>query len=310
MGYLSVIIPIYNEINIEHNILRVMNILNDANIAHEIILIDDGSTNSAWNEIAELAEKYHNITGIAFSRNFGKESALCAGLDTAEGDCVICLDADMQFPPEVIPDMYKLWKDGYEVIDGVKKHRQSESIGYKLSAGMFYKLMKGLSGIDLNNASDFRLLDRAAVEAWKAMPERQTFFRGMSTWVGFKRIQYEFDVAEREDGKSKWSLKGLIAFAIDSVTSYTAVPLYASIAAGLLFFIFTIVMIIQTLYMKISGAASDGFTTVIILQMMTSAIMMFGIGITGVYIKKIYEEVKGRPRYIIRRIIKKGDCKK
>lgn len=305
MSCLSVVIPIYNEIHIEQGVVRVIDILTKSNINHEILLVDDGSKNEAWNEISDIVDKYDNVKGIAFSRNFGKESALCAGLDNASGDCAICLDADMQFPPEVIPDMYKLWEEGYEVVEGIKKQRQKEGFLYKICAKSFYSFLKNLADIDLKNASDFRLLDRKAIEAWKSMPERQTFFRGMSSWVGFKRIRYEFEVADRAEGKSKWSPKSLIGFAIDSVTSYTAAPLYASIALGTLFLIFTLIMFIQTLYMKLTGEALGGFTTVIILQLLSSAVMLFGIGIVGVYIKKIYEEVKGRPRYIIRRIIGK-----
>ncbi|MCH5209649.1 MAG: glycosyltransferase family 2 protein [Oscillospiraceae bacterium] len=307
MKVLSVVIPIYNETGIEPNIARVINVLKSADINYEIILVDDGSKNSAWNEISDIVDKYENVRGIAFSRNFGKESALCAGLDMAEGDCAVCLDSDMQFPPEVIPDMFRLWEQGWEVVEGVKKQRQKEGLMYKLCAGTFYTLLKKLAGIDLRNASDFRLLDRVAIDAWKAMPERQTFFRGMSSWVGFKRIKYEFDVADREIGESKWSLKALINFAIDAVTSYTAAPLYAVIMFGSLFFLFTVIMAIQTLYMKIRGYALGGFTTVIILQLLTSAVCLFGLGVVGVYIKKIYEEVKNRPRYIIRRVIGKEE---
>ena len=302
---LSVVIPIYNETGIEPNIVRVINVLKSAGIDYEIILVDDGSSNGAWNEISDIADKHENVRAIAFSRNFGKESALCAGLDMAEGGCAICLDSDMQFPPEVIPDMFRLWEQGWEVVEGVKRQRQREGFMYKACAGMFYALLKKFAGIDLKNASDFRLLDRAAIDAWKEMPERQTFFRGMSSWVGFKRIKYEFDVADREVGRSKWSLKSLAGFAIDAVTSFTAAPLYAAMVFGGVFFLFTVVMAIQTLYMKIRGYALGGFTTVIILQLLTSAVCLSGLGIMGVYIKKIYEEVKGRPRYIIRRIIGK-----
>lgn len=307
MERLSVIIPIYNEENIEKNVRRVIDVLNAAGIPHEIILVDDGSKNDSWNQISDIVDKYKNVKGVAFSRNFGKESALCAGLDLCEGACAVCLDADMQFPPEVIPDMYKLWRDGYEVVEGVKRARQKESVFYKMSAGAFYSLMQRLARVDLKNASDFRLLDRTAIDAWKKMPERQTFFRGMSSWVGFKRTQYEFDVEDRVDGKSKWSLKGLIAFAIDSVTSYTAAPLYASIALGALFLVFAVIMVVQTLYMYIRGAAQGGFTTVILLQLISSAVLLLSIGIVGIYLKKIYEEVKARPRYIIRRILKRED---
>lgn len=302
-GMLSVVIPIYNEVNLEPNIARVKNVLKNAGIDHEIILVDDGSVNGAWNEISDIVEKYENVIGVAFSRNFGKESALCAGLDMAEGECAVCLDSDMQFPPEVIPDMYKLWQEGYEVVEGVKEKRQSEGLVYKLCSGMFYSVLKKLSGIDLKNGSDFRLLDRSAIDAWKLLPEKQTFFRGMSTWVGFKRIKYEFRVEDRTEGESKWSLRRLAGLAVDAVTSYTAVPLYAASFIGVLFLVFAIIMGIQTLAMFLLGKAQSGFTTVILLQLFIGAVVLICLGVVGIYIKKIYEEVKGRPRYIVSRVI-------
>lgn len=300
---LSVIIPIYNEVNIAPNIERVINVLTASHIKYEIIMIDDGSKNNAWNEIEDIVSKHKNVFAIAFSRNFGKESALCAGLDMAKGDCAVILDSDMQFPPEVIPDMYKLWEQGYEVVEGVKKKRQNEGFVYRMCSNTFYSVLKKLSNIDLKNGSDFRLLDRTAIDAWKSMPEKQTFFRGMSSWVGFKRIRYEFDVADRAEGESKWSLTRLMGLAVDAVTSYTAAPLYFSAFMGILFFIFAVIMGIQTLYMFIMGKAQNGFTTVILLLLFIGAVILSCLGIVGIYIKKIYEEVKSRPRYIIRRVI-------
>lgn len=300
---LSVIMPVYNEVNIEPNFLRLINVLKSAEINYEIIIIDDGSRNNAWQEIADIADKYDNVTGISFSRNFGKENALCAGLDAARGDCAVCIDSDMQFPPEEIPEMYKLWEQGYEVVEGVKNKRQNEGFLYKVCSNTFYSALKKLSAIDLKNGSDFRLLDRSVIDAWKSMPERQTFFRGMSSWVGFKRIQYNFDVADRTEGKSKWSLRRLMGLAVDAVTSYTAAPLYMAAVFGVIFFLFAVVMGIQTLYMFIWGNALSGFTTVILLLLFIGAVVMLGLGVIGIYIKKIYEEVKGRPRYIIQRTV-------
>ncbi len=306
---LSVIIPIYNEVNLEPNISRTINVLKKADIPYEIIMVNDGSTNNAWDEITNIVSKYRGTKAIAFSRNFGKESALCAGLDAAEGACAVCMDSDMQFPPEVIPEMYKLWENGYEMVLGVKKKRQNEGVVYRVCSNAFYAVLKKLSGIDLKNGSDFRLLDRAAIEAWKSMPEKQTFFRGMSSWVGFKTITYEFDVADRTEGASKWSLGSLMRLAVDAVTSYTAAPLYAAVVFGIIFFIFAVIMGIQTLCMFVMGKALGGFTTVILLLLIIGAIILLGLGVIGIYIKKIYEEVKGRPRYIISRVITSGEAK-
>lgn len=302
---LSAVIPVYNEgLMIGTSVERVKRILTDAGIAHEIILIDDGSKDHSWKEIEKCAQSFPGVKAIKLSRNFGKESALCAGLDLVKGDCCVCLDADMQHPPEIIPQMFSIWQaQGADVVDGVKKSRGNESLRYKLSAGLFYKLLQRTSGIDLNNASDFRLLDRKALDAWRSMPEKQTFFRGMSTWIGFTRAQVEFDVAEREVGESKWSLLALVKLAIHSITSFTAAPLYASAFLGFGLFLAFIFLLCQTIIMKALGYAAEGFTTVIALQLMIGGILMMSVGVIGIYIQKIYEEVKARPRYLIHKLV-------
>lgn len=302
---LSAVIPVFNEgLMIANSVMRVKKVLHEAKIAHEIILIDDGSKDNSWNEIERCAREIPGVKSVKLSRNFGKESALCAGLNLVKGDCCVCLDADMQHPPEIIPQMYAIWQAGdVDVVEGVKKSRGDESLRYKFSAGLFYKLLHKTSGIDLNNASDFRLLDRKALEAWRLMPERQTFFRGMSTWIGFTRAQVEFDVAERQEGESKWSLLGLFKLAINSITSFTSAPLYASAFLGFGLLLAFAFLLIQTLIMKIMGYAAEGFTTVIALQLMIGGILMMSVGVIGIYLQKIYEEVKGRPRYLIHKVV-------
>lgn len=303
--FLSAVIPVYNEGQmIRQSVQRVANVLSQAGIAHEIILIDDGSRDNTWQELEQCAQHIPGVKAIKLSRNFGKESALCAGLNMVKGDCCVCLDADMQHPPEIIPQMYDIWKNqGADVVEGVKRSRGKESLRYKLSAGLFYKLLQKTSGIDLNNASDFRLLDRKALDAWQSMPEKQTFFRGMSTWIGFNRAQVEFDVAEREAGETKWSLLGLIKLAIHSITSFTAAPLYASAFLGFGLLLAFVFLLCQTIIMKALGYAAEGFTTVIALQLMIGGILMMSVGVIGIYIQKIYEEVKARPRYIVHKLV-------
>jgi len=242
---LSVVMPVYNEAQIAKGVERTKKVLENAGIPYELILVDDGSTNDSWDQIMDLTKKYSTVTGITLSRNFGKENALCAGLDAVKGDCCICMDVDMQHPPEVIPRMYKLWKEeGYEVVEGVKNSRIKENPAYRFCAKGFYRLLKRLSDIDLQNASDFRLLDKAALAAWKALPEKITFFRGMSSWIGFKRTQVYFDVEERGEGTSKWSFKSLARLALNAITSYSSVPLYFATGLGLLFLLFFLVMFI------------------------------------------------------------------
>ncbi|NOU22449.1 MAG: glycosyltransferase family 2 protein [Methyloglobulus sp.] len=302
---LSVIIPVFNEGEmIKQSIQRVGRILCEAKIPHEIILVDDGSKDNTWQEIEKCAHSIPRVKAIKLSRNFGKESALCAGLDLANGDCCVCLDADMQHPPEVIPGMYDLWSnEGYDVVEGIKKSRGKESLGYKISAGLFYRLLRITSGIDLNNASDFKLLDRKALDAWKSMPEKQTFFRGMSSWIGFSRAQIEFEVAERETGTSKWSFVSLLKLAVQGITSFTAAPLYASAFLGFGLLVAFFFLLCQTLIMKMLGYAAGGFTTVIALQLVIGGTLMMSVGVIGIYIEKIYEEVKARPRYIVKQLV-------
>lgn len=300
---LSVVIPAFNEqTNIQNSITRVRQVLTKAGISYEIIIIDDGSRDNTWQQITEIAQQHPGVKGLRLSRNFGKESALCAGLDLVQGDCCICLDADMQHPPEHIPIMYNKWyQEGFEVVEGVKTNRGKESRFYKLSAKLFYKILRRTSGMNLADASDFRLLDREALEAWRSMPEKQTFFRGMSSWIGFRRTQVEFDVQSRKSDSSKWSLSSLIKLAIQAVTSFTAAPLYASAFLGFGLLIAFFVLLIQTLAMKVIGYAADGFTTVIALQLVIGGSLLMSVGIIGIYIERIYDEVKNRPRYIVQK---------
>ncbi len=208
-------------------------------------------------------------------------------------------DCDLQHPPELIPQMYRMWESGAEIVEARKSSRGRESLFYKLFAKGFYKLMRSSSGINLDGASDFKLLDRKAVDALNEMPERMTFFRALSGWVGFRTEHIEFDVKPRNAGKTKWNYKKLFIFGINSVTSFTNFPMHVITLIGAIFGIFAVVMGIQTLVNYFSGSAADGFTTVILLVLILGACLMIGIGIIGFYLSKIYEEIKRRPRYII-----------
>lgn len=304
---LSVIIPSYNE---EGNVVRaadeVSKLLEDNAIDYELVFVNDGSSDKTWEMINGLAQSRDHIVGVNFSRNFGKESAIFAGLEVAKGDACVLLDCDLQFPPEVIIDMYNIWKNNdVDVVEGRKKSRGKENIVYKAFSHLFYKMINGSSGLDMRAASDFKLMDRAVVDSLNAMPERLTFFRAMSSWVGYKTEKVYFDVRDREVGESKWTVGKLIKFALNNITSFTSAPLQIVTVCGIVTFIISVIMGINTLYNKFFGDASAGFSTVIILQLFTSSIIMFSLGIIGFYISKIYEEIKQRPRYIIKEIVKK-----
>jgi dolichol-phosphate mannosyltransferase len=200
----------------------------------------------------------------------------------------------------MIPEMVKLWREsGFDVIEGVKSSRGKEKLVNKMGAGLFYNLLKRSSGIDLRMASDFKLLDKKVIEAWRRMGERNTFFRGMSAWVGYKRASLPFQVAERKTGNSKWSILRLIKLAINAITSFSSLPLQIVTFLGVLFLIGSFLLGIQTLFMKIANIAVSGFTTVILLQLIIGSALMISLGVIGTYIAKIYEEVKYRPRYLV-----------
>ena len=297
---LSIVIPVYNEESqIYSNISVIHDLLTESKIKHELILVDDGSKDSTWPELSRLSDTLHEVRAFRLSRNFGKESALCAGLEHASGDACVIMDSDLQHPPELIVKMIGQWEQGYDVVEGVKTSRGKESFINKIGARTFYKLLKQLSGLDLNNASDFKLMDRKVVDAWRQMGERMTFFRGMSAWVGFKRISIPFDVPPRKTGVTKWSVFKLFKLAVNAITSYSSAPLHIVTLIGFLFLIGSFIMGIQTLYMKLSGIAFSGFTTVILLLLIIGSTLMISLGIIGTYIARIFDEVKLRPRYIL-----------
>ena len=304
MKLLSVILPAYNEEKmIEKAGTVIGRILEEQKIPYEIVFVDDGSKDRTWSEIDRTAVNNPHIAGVHFSRNFGKESAMLAGLANAKGDCCVVMDCDLQHPPETVVEMYRLWEQGYEVVEGVKHSRGKESLAHMASAGMFYKLISKAVGIDMSRASDFKLLDRKAVDALLEMPERNAFFRALSAWIGYKTTSVEFDVREREEGVSKWSTKSLIRYAITNIVSFSSAPMQFVTGAGVFVFLLAVILGIQTLVHYFTGNAVAGFTTVILLLLLIGSILMISLGIIGYYISKIYEEVKGRPRYLISRKI-------
>lgn len=305
-SFVTLVIPVYNEEKLIHDNIKVIrDYIDKTGVSYEILLVDDGSSDKTWYMIHKLAKIQRNIRGIRLSRNFGKEAALCAGLEAASGDGVIVMDSDLQHPPKLIPEMIRLWKEeGYEVIEGVKSDRGKEHPVNRIGAHLFYSLLTKLSGFDFEQASDFKLLDKKVVDAWKTLRERDTFFRGMSAWVGFKHTTLHFDIKSRTSGVSKWSFFKLFKLAINALTSFSSIPLQIVTVTGIIFLFSSIVLGIQTLYMKFMGKALSGFTTIILLLLIIGSTLMISLGIIGTYIARIYEEVKNRPRYIVSEEIK------
>lgn len=297
---LSVIIPAFNEeAMIPITAKTIAGILEEAQISYELVFVNDGSKDETWHKIEAAAEANPSVRGISFSKNFGKEAAMMAGLAYAQGDASVIIDCDLQHPPDKIVEMYRLWEQGYKVVEGVKLSRGKEGVFHKWAAGMFYAIISKATSIDMRNASDFKLMDRQVVETILKMPEKQFFFRAISSWVGYKSTTVEFEVQERMEGESKWSMKSLVKYAVTNITSFSSAPLQIVTLGGIIFFVFALVLGIQTLVKFVMGDALEGFTTVIMLQLITGSILMIAIGIIGYYIAKIYDEVKERPRFIV-----------
>jgi len=301
----SVIIPVYNA---ERYLAQCLDsVINQTYPNLEIICVNDGSRDGTWAQINEAAGKDSHVVGVHFSRNFGKEAAMFAGLEQAKGDCCVVIDCDLQHPPEKIVEMYRLWEQGYEVVEGIKEDRGEESGLHKFAANSFYGLISKATGMDMSSSSDFKLLDRKVVDTLNSLPERNVFFRALSFWVGYKKTSVSYCVQERTEGVSKWSTKSLIKYALTNISSFSSAPLHIVTVLGFIMLAVAFVLGIIALVQKISGVALGGFTTVILLLLFSASVIMISLGIIGYYIARIYDEIKGRPRYIISRICGRED---
>ena len=309
VSLISVVIPLYNEGSHLRELLSdLKSALEQAGCRFEVVLVDDGSSDDTWAKIKDEARMCPDLRAIRLSRNFGKELALCAGLERARGNAVIVMDGDGQHPPSLLPLMIETWRtSGADIIEAVKRRRGRESLTSKFGALTFYVILNKLSGFDLKGASDFKLIDRRVLDTWLAMRERNVFFRGMTAWMGFRTIQVPFEVGPRRAGKSGWSYLRRTQLALIGITTFSSFPLHLVTFAGVIFFFFAVVLGIQTLYLKVTGRAFTGFATVILLELIIGSLLMISLGIIGEYLARIYEEVKGRPRYIVAESIDLAD---
>jgi polyisoprenyl-phosphate glycosyltransferase len=298
---ISVVIPLYNESSHLSELLSdLKTALQAIGCRFEVVLIDDGSPDDTWTRIKDEARMWSNLRAVRLSRNFGKELALCAGLERARGSAIIVMDGDGQHPPSLLPFLVEKWRvSGAEVVEAVKRKRGRESLASKFGALTFYVILNKLSGFELKGASDFKLIDRRVLNTWLAMRERNVFFRGMTAWMGFRTIQIPFEVGPRRAGKSGWSYLRRAKLALIGITTFSSFPLRLVTFAGMIFFLFAVGLGIQTLYLKLAGRAFTGFATVILLELIIGSLLMISLGIIGEYLARIYEEVKGRPRYIV-----------
>ena len=301
---ISVILPSYNEEKMIATAAQTISkIFDDENIPFELLFVDDGSKDKTWEQIELTYKENSRVVGVHFSRNFGKEAAMFAGLEQASGDCVAVIDCDLQHPPEKLVEMYRLWEQGYEVVEGIKEDRGEESGLHRFAANTFYSLISKATGMDMGSSSDFKLLDRKVVDTLNQMPERNVFFRALSFWVGFKKTSVSYCVQDRTEGESKWSTKSLIKYALTNISSFSSAPLHIVTVLGFIMLAIAVVFGAVSLYQKFTGVALGGFTTVILLLLFSSSIIMICLGIMGYYLAKIYDEIKGRPRFIVSKVV-------
>lgn len=298
---ISVVIPVYcEEKGIHVTLHEVDRFLSATASSWEIVVVDDGSRDDTWGQLSAISQKIPQLRALKLSRNFGKEAAVSAGMEAARGKAVVIMDGDMQHPPSLLPQMIETWRSGtVDIVEAVKSNRGDETRLSAARAKLFYFILRVFSGHDLKGASDYKLLDRRVVDAYLTMKERNVFFRGMVSWMGFRSIQIPFEVEPRVAGDSGWSVFGLIRLAAVAVTSFSSFPLHLITIFGAVFLCFSVLLGMHTIYMKLSGMAVDGFTTVILLLLIIGSFLMMGLGIIGEYLARIYDEVKYRPRYIV-----------
>lgn len=299
---ISAIIPARNESQgLEITVKQVADILTGCVYDDwEIIVVDDGSSDDTYQKICALSKLDVRIKGLALSRNFGKESALLAGLGHAIGAAVITLDADRQHPPRFIPEMIAKWQVGAEIVHAVKCNRSQDSVGQKFAAYFINYLVSALGGINVKNSSDFKLLDRKIVDIIVyQLPEKTRFFRGLISWIGFNEDYIYFDVAERQGDHSKWSFLSLLELAITALISFTCAPLRIVTFLGVLTLMLGLFVAGDAVWSLINNRDVPGYYTIIICLLLIGSFTMISLGIIGEYIAKIYDEVKGRPHYLI-----------
>lgn len=305
MDKVSLVVPCFNEqdniVPFYEEILKVFSEIQEA--AFELMFVDDGSSDETFSRIADLHEKDDRVKCISFSRNFGKEAALFAGIRNVTGDCTVVLDADLQHPPVLIKEMYSLWKQGFQVVEGIKQSRGKESRIHGLFTRLFYRMISHAVKIDMANSSDYKLLDKAVTEELADLKERNTFFRALSFWVGFKTTSVYYEVADRASGRSKWSTKSLMKYAIKNMVCFSYTPLHIISAVGIIFVLIAMGIGIDALCSYFRNSSASGFPTIVFLLLVGFGGCLISLGIIGIYIAQIYDEVKKRPQYIIGRRI-------
>ena len=306
---LSIVIPAFNESGgLPRALDTIKAIAANASESYEIIVVDDGSTDNTSGQIDAAHKTSPEIKGIILSRQFGKEAALYAGLKHATGKAVVTLDADLQHPPELIPEMLELWRNGADIVHGVKQDRGADSVMQRFTAAVYNGVFSRLSGFDLRGSSDFKLLDRRVVEVLaKKLPESGRFYRGLSAWVGYQQATVPFDVAPREAGESHWGGLGLIRYALHTVTAFSSLPLMIVPVLGVVMLVIAVILGVEAVFSRLAGNSISGFATLEITILFAASMIMIGLGVIGQYMARMFDEIKGRPVCLISRSIGMND---
>ncbi|MFZ3009404.1 MAG: glycosyltransferase family 2 protein [Candidatus Microsaccharimonas sp.] len=303
MKKISILIPAYNEQAVlEKLFVRLTRLANDTkNYEFEFLFVNDGSKDETLDIIKDYAEKDERVAYVSFSRNFGKEIAMIAGFDHVTGDATVVIDADLQDPPELIPQMIKFWEEGYDDVYAKRKSRQGESWLKKTTSKVYYRLLEQVSHVPIQkDTGDFRLLDRQAVEALKQFRESQRYTKGMFSWIGFNKKEILYDRDERVAGTTKWNYRKLTNFAIDGITSFTTAPLristYVGFIVSLIAFVYLVVLIVRTL---LFGTDLGGYPSTMAVILFLGGVQLLSLGIIGEYVGRIFNETKQRPLYLV-----------
>jgi dolichol-phosphate mannosyltransferase len=299
----TIIAPIYNEVeNIPLLYARISEVMEQTGESWEFVMVDDGSSDGSTEKILNLQSKDEKVKSVILSRNFGHQIAVTAGLDTSRGEAVIIIDADLQDPPEVILDLIKKWKEGYEVVYAVRSKREGESWFKLFTASAFYRVIQRITDVNIpSNTGDFRLLDQKVVQVMNGMREKHRFLRGMSVWVGFKQTGVEYEREERFAGKTKYPLKVMIRFASDAITGFSYFPLQLAMYLGFIAAGISIVAIPVVIVLRVTGSqAFFGQATTLIAVLFLGGVQLISLGLLGEYVGRLYDEAKDRPLYIVR----------